>query len=549
MPVGRPPKYATEEERQQANKEQARIRQRKYRARKMEEKKKTTPRYKKPGPKKERMKFAKAAEGDHIEWVSNNLIVPSGPLRGENFKLPEWQSNFINEALKPGIREAALCVARKNGKTGLVAAICLMYLAGPLNRPDWRGIVTSLTADLAIELKNAILLTAKESGIALIDKKSPRPGSITGFNGAYVQILAADKGTGHAKGADLAIIDEAGLLQENQRGLWNAMLSSTSGRDGKLMLISILGDGPMMAELRERQDDPAVCWHGYTTELTDDFEDEKIWHQANPGLKDGIKSFNYMKDTARRAAANTADMAAFRAYDLNSPTNPDRELLVTMEQYKECKKTPPSRKGPCVIGIDLGGSSSMTAAAAYWPEVDRLEVKCALPGIPDIHSRSMSDGVGNRYQRMVDEGTLKIYPGVRTTPVQYFLEDFILDKDNVVALVADRYRQSEAEDVFNKLNLIAPAIWRGQGWQDASQDVRAFQRAVISRRLRVGQNLALESAIAESALAIDPAGNQKLDKSRAKSRIDAASAAVLAVGEGERYHARPAHKAEYYGVV
>ena len=32
----------------------------------------------------------------------------------------------------------------------------------------------------------------------------------------------------------------------------------------------------------------------------------------------------------------------------------------------------PARSGACYIGFDAGGSSSMTAAAAYWPETKRL---------------------------------------------------------------------------------------------------------------------------------------------------------------------------------
>ena len=488
-------------------------------------------------------------EGDALIWIEENLKVPSGPLRGKPFVLGKWQKKFIKEAMKPGIREAGLCVARKNGKTGLVAAIVLAHLVGPWCRPDWRGLVASLNSELAIELRHAVTQTAELSGLPIELQKSPRPGAVVGLNNAYCQFLATDRGTGHAKGADLAIIDEAGLMQEAQRETWNAMLSSVSGRDGRLMVISILGDGPMMSELREREKEPEVCWHGFTTSLTDKPDSPKIWHKANPGLKDGIKSMKYMKDMSKRALANPADMAAFRAYDLNSPQAPDRIMLVTMEQYESSRKKPPPRAGECVVGVDLGGSASMTAAAAYWWETGRLEVKAALPGIPDLHTRQMGDGVGNRYQRMVDRGELQVYPGCRVTPVAPFLRDFLTDVGTPVAIVADRYRQSEAEDVYEQMGLRCTLVWRGMGWLDASADVRAFQRAVIDQRMRVGDNLLLESAIVESALEVDPAGNQKLNKARSKGRIDAASAAILAIGEAERIHNRPIRRTRYLGIV
>ena len=339
-------------------------------------------------------------------------------------------------------------------------------------------------------------------------------------------------------------------MPEGQRDTWNAMLSSTSGRDGRLLCISILGDGPMMAELQGRRNDPAVCWHGYATPVDADPLHPDTWHAANPGLRDGIKSEKYMQDMARRASASPADMAAFRAYDLNAPGAPDRALLVTMQQWQEAKREPGPRAGWCTLGVDLGGSSSMTAAAAYWPESGRMEVWAALPGVPDLAARALADGVGNRYARMADRGELIVYPGVKTTPVHHFLRSVfdMLSGEKVVAIVADRYRQSEAEDVYAQLGIRAARVWRGQGWMDASHDVRAFQRAVIAGRLRTGENLLMESAIMESALAIDPAGNQKLDKARARGRIDAASAGVLAAGEAERRAGRPRRRV-YHGLV
>ena len=488
-------------------------------------------------------------KGDPVEWIQQTLVVPSGPLRGQPFRLPDWQQSFIRDAMAPGVREAGLCVARKNGKTGLVAAIVLAHLAGPWSRGDWRGLCTSMTADLALQLRHAVTTTAELSGVQVTLVKSPRPGSIIGLNGATVQFLAADKGTGHAHGADLAIVDEGGLMGESQRGLWNAMLSSTSGRDGRLMVISILGDGPMMSELRAREGEPGVCWHGYCSGMTDDPTDPDVWEASNPGLVDGIKSRDYMRDMARRAVANPADMAAFRAYDLNAPQNPDRVLLVSMEQWNAVKELQvPDRRGPCVVGLDLGGSASMTAAAAYWPQTGRLEVAAALPGVPPLRERALADGVGTRYERMVDRGELQVFEGVRVTPVRPFLERFLAGLDPV-CVVADRYRQSEAQDVYAALGLRARQVWRGLGWADASADVRAFQRAVIDRRLRPGDSLVLESAIAESALALDPAGNAKLDKGRSRGRIDAASAAVLACGEAERLMGRPLRGPRYRGMV
>ena len=47
-----------------------------------------------------------------IEWAEATLIVPTGPLRGQPFKIADWQRGFLSAALGPGIREAGLSVAR-----------------------------------------------------------------------------------------------------------------------------------------------------------------------------------------------------------------------------------------------------------------------------------------------------------------------------------------------------------------------------------------------------------------------------------------------------
>ena len=309
-----------------------------------------------------------------FSWAESTLRVPTGPLRGRPFVIPEWQRVYVRAALAEGVREAGLSIARKNGKSGLVAALALAYLVGPLNAEHWRGLVVSLTGHLAKELRDAVDLTAEISGLR--DKlrvyKSPPPGRIDGLRGARLDILASDRATGHAVGGDLAIIDEAGLLEETHRELWGAVLSSLSGRDGRLMAISIRGDGPMFRELSERASEPSVRFIEHAAPPDAALDDVSAWHAANPGLADGIKSLNYMRDASRRALASPADQSTYRAYDLNQPQSPAREMIVSLSDWQACIVAPddePERAGECVIGFDLGGSASMTALAVVPIEV------------------------------------------------------------------------------------------------------------------------------------------------------------------------------------
>ena len=450
-----------------------------------------------------------------------------------------------------------MSVARKSGKSGLIATLLLAYLVGPLNTPLWRGIVVSLTGLLAAELRDAIELTANASGIeGLKVRKHPPPGTIEGLNGAVLSILASDRATGHAVGADLAVLDEAGLLGESSRDLWNAVLSSTSGRDGRMLSISIQGDGPMFAELRDRAGAESVVFQLHAAPEGCALDDEAAWELANPGLADGIKSRGYMRDMAARALANPADAASFRAYDLNQPRAPSVEMVVQVDDWRACERHPedlPPRDGPCVIGFDAGGSASLTALAVLWPRTGRMEAWAACGDNPPLLERSRGDGGGDVYLRMHDPGELWTYPG-RVTPVSEFLADVAdrLQGEEVVLAGADRFRRAEVTDALERAEVQWPMEWRGQGasaMADGSHDVRAFQRLVLGAKLKVRESLLLRHAIFESVLRRDASGNPAIDKRRVKGRIDALSAAVIAAGLGELVNVDRPQRGGYLGLV
>lgn len=479
--------------------------------------------------------------GAFVDWSRDTLKVPTGPLSSKPFIIPDWQRDFLEGAFADDILEGALSVARKNGKSGLIAAWLLACLAGPLVRREWRAVVVSLTGYLAKELRDAMQATAKVSQLRDVAFfATPIPGRVTGRFGSRVDFLAADKATGHAIGVDLAVIDEAGLLPEANRALWNAVLSSTSGRNGRLLAISVRGDGPMFSDIHERRNDASVYWKEYAADEKASYDDEQAWADANPGLADGIKSLDYMRRMARRAMANPANGPHFAAYDLNLPQEPTRELIVTVAQWHEAvvDESPP-REGPCVLGLDLGGSASMTAAVVYWPRTGRIEAYGAFPSIPDLKSRGEADGVGGLYVRMQERGELRVYPG-RVTPVNPFIDDLHsrLAGERVLAMGCDRYRKQEMLEALSATGVTWKVVFRGQGASanaDGSSDVRAFQEELFSRKLKPERSLLFESAIAGSSIARDSAGNPKLNRAASRGRIDVLQAGVIATGLGRRY--------------
>ena len=386
--------------------------------------------------------------------------------------------------------------------------------------------------------------------------KSPLPGSVHGQRGAVCELLAGDK-AGSAHGANLVIIDEAGLLNEGrQRELWNSCISCLSGRrQSRLIAISIRGHSPMFGELYETRHLDSVVWHEYSGDPDLPFDDEANWHLANPGLKSGIKDLEgYMKPEAERVKHTPANLNAFLAEDLNLPVSPDRTMITSVDDWRDCETAEadlPERRGTAYLGLDLGGSSSMSAAVACWRNGDsiRMEARGAFPAYPDLLKRGKLDNCGDQYQLMFDRGELKTYVG-RIVDLQLFLADIRgWLKGERIVVHADRFRKAELENEMGKAGLTWPIEWRSMGFMEASRDIRGFQSAVLSGQLKIAPSLLMSSAIRNSNLVFDQSGNMKIEKGTSRGRIDALSAGVMAAAAAYSARATTRRRRVYHGTA
>ncbi|MCU2495977.1 terminase large subunit, partial [Enterobacter hormaechei subsp. xiangfangensis] len=68
-----------------------------------------------------------------IAFIERFCIVPEGKLLGKAMRLDPFQKEFILAVYDNpvGTDKAILSIARKNGKTGLIAGILLAHLVGP----------------------------------------------------------------------------------------------------------------------------------------------------------------------------------------------------------------------------------------------------------------------------------------------------------------------------------------------------------------------------------------------------------------------------------
>ena len=477
--------------------------------------------------------------GALAQWSRETLRVPPGhPLAGQPLALPDYAEAFLRDALSA--RESLLCLGRKNSKSSCTAVYLLGRLVGPIRMDGYRAGVASVSKEKAGELKRQMEEIAKASNLqGLRFLRSPAPGRVEGPCGT-VDILSADKSAGHASGFDESIVDELGLLHERDREFVNGMRTATSARDGRFIALSIRGDSPFTAEMIERRDDPGCAVHLYQAPDDCALDDPAAWHAANPGLRAGIKSIAYMRDEARRVLLSPTDQASFRAFDLNQPQSPSREMIFPPSDLRACFTSDlPERRGDAVVGLDMGEATSASAAFVIWPQSGRCESFMAFGDNPDLVERGKRDGA--RYDLMHERGELRTYPG-RVTPVSAFLSDLSdeLAGCRVHRLAADGYKDSEVKDFLDRAGLRWPYEFRRVGaGKDGGRDVRSLQRLILTGKLRMRESLSLSTAIANSAIRRDGNGNPGLDKAKSLGKIDQLSAAVIAAGLAEPLMGRP----------
>ena len=248
-----------------------------------------------------------------------------------------------------------------------------------------------------------------------------------------------------------------------------------------------------------------------------------------------VKSLSHMRAALKRVLSSVGDQSFFRAEEMNLPGAPNKELVCSVDDWRKCVVEPadlPPRTGRAFLGVDLGGSASMTAAAVVF-ENGRVELFCAFPATPNLVDRGSADGVGSLYVQAAAAKELKTYAG-RVTPCADFLRGVLhsLSGVEIVSGASDRYRRSELLQLLEDPELDIEFPWTfsamGSG-ERGSADVRAFQKAVLEAEIKTVPHLLFAHGLASAIIRRDGNSNPALDRAGV-GRIDLISALVLACG-------------------
>ena len=488
-----------------------------------------------------------------IRFIERYCRVPEGKLVGQPIKLDPFQKVFILATYDNPhhTSTAILSIARKNGKTALIAAIVLAHLVGPESRLNSQLVSGARTRDqAALVFKLALKMVNLNPDLRKLIRDVPSSKSLFGLpmNTEY-RALSAEGGSNHGLSPHLAIIDEMGQVQGDQDDFIEAIETAQGAYDDGLEIIistQARSDADMLSVRIDdaiRAQDPHTVAHIYTADLLADelgldpeeisCLDERGWRSANPGL-DSFRSRVELERNAMRAHRMPSFENSFRNLYLNQRVNRVTTFITPTVWAKGNRPVRTELFSTTALwgGLDLAETTDLCAfvwgilledgwhiQAMFWkPEATLME-----------HAKR--DRVP--YDRWVKEGWIRTTPG---TAVDY--EFVARDIAEIVAglklkgIAYDRYRFKTLAKKFADMDdpVELPFVEWGQGYVSMAPALDTTEIEFLNERIIHGGNPVLRMCAANAIVTRDAAGNRKLDKSKSTGRIDGMQALAMMLG-------------------
>lgn len=474
-----------------------------------------------------------------------------GEWAGREFTLEPWQQWLLwtlfgwqrrdpeSGRWRRRFRTAYIEIARKNGKSTLVAGIGL-YLLDADGEPG-AEVYTAATKREQARIVHSEAIRMRDASPMLTARIQRYKDnlSVVGTASKY-EPLGRDANTLDGLNVHAAIVDE--LHAHRNREMWD-ILDTATGARRQPMLLAITTAG------YNRQ---TVCWeqHEYTEKIVsgvleddrhfgaiyaiddgDDWTDESVWYKANPNL--GVsKKLEDMRRKAERAKHVPAALNTFLRLELDVWTQASSRWI-SPEDWRACNQgvvAEPDLQGRrCWLGLDLSSTLDITALVAVfepkqpggvWDVVARFWV----PG-ENVQKRVHEDRVPyDAWMRMgfiePTQGNVVDYDWIEATLAT------MLTKWRVQEIAFDPWGATSVSN--HMLDQNAPMVEFRQGYVSMNPAMKALEVAIQQRRINHQGNPVLTWMADNLVVAKDPAGNMKPDKGKSTERIDGMVALIMA---------------------
>ena len=427
-----------------------------------------------------------------------------------------------------------------------------MHLVGP--EAETNGEIFSAANDreqAAQVFKVARQIVEADSELSEIIRIIPSTKTLVCYaNGSFYRAISAEAGTKHGLNPTFVIFDE--LAQAKSRDLYDVLDTSMGARSEPLfVVISTQSNDPehilskLIDDGREAKDPTIVCHLYEVPEDAKDIFDPREWKKANPALGD-FRSLADLKAIADKAARMPAEEPKFRNLYLNQRVAPVSSLISRAEWTACAGEVAFEAKEDVYLALDMSAVVDLTALImGSAGETTKVQPFIWKPeDLLDDHSNRDFGSGNKRYAEWHKAEHLLVSPGRTINPevvARKIIE--LCQTYTVLGLAYDRWRIADLLREFDRLGFEA---WEdkggdkqgsglrlvpwGQGYKDMAPAIDALELDVIDRKLVHPANPVLTWNMANAVQTTDPAGNRKLDKDKARFRIDGAVALAMMCG-------------------
>lgn len=476
-----------------------------------------------------------------IAFIERMCPTPEGKLVGKPMLLDDFQKKFIREVYDnpAGTRLGILSIARKNGKSALIAGIMLAHLVGPEARLN-----SQIVSGARSRKQAAVVFNLAAKMVQLSDKLRPIirivPSGKTlhglTMNTEY-QALAAEAGTAHGLSPVLAIHDEMGQVRGEFDAFIEAIETAQGAYDDALQLV-ISTQAPNDADMlsiriddAKRSGDPTVVCHVYAADEEAELTDPEAWRAANPALGT-FRSLTEIQNKAAEAARMPSVENSFRNLYLNQRVT-RHTPFVSPSIWKACAgpvDLEVFRRNPVYGGLDLSLTTDLTALVLIAQQAGVWHV---LPVFwtPEATLVERSKKDRTPYDAWVRDGFMKATPGP-AVEYDFVAKDIaeITEGMDVRKIGFDRHRMKTLQAELDRLDVTLPFEEFGQGFVSMAPAIDRAEIEFLHHRFRHGGHPVLTMCAANAIIVQDAAGNRKMDKSKSTGRIDGMVSLAMAVG-------------------
>ena len=343
-------------------------------------------------------------------------------------------------------------------------------------------------------------------------------------------------------GARLIIADEVGSwLGSGGLAAWEALETSLGKGETTIFAISTLAPNGLPGSFwydavmgEAGNDDSDSVYRFVLSADPDKWDDWQEILRVNPAAYINDRLYRELKTGLKKAQQSERAKRKFLSYRLNIPVigGAESEPVLPDEDWRAVRgRAVAERVGPCVVGIDAGGSTSFSAAAGYWPESGRLELVALIPGIPSLDTQADRDDADvSAYDRLVASGSLIVADGFVQVPLRLLFD--VVRSWQPTTVTSDAYRDSEIKRFCNGL---CEYVARPKLSAAESSDLAAFRSHCGDRSVNVASGVdLLDYSLSQALVTRDTGGFPRVEKVKRRSHDDVVRAALLAFGHVQR---------------